>query len=159
MLSFLTNKHILIAMLVAPILAVLAWIAVGQFAGEKPHKAQPGREYPLLEQSNCRYASGACDLVNEDFKVRLVLDKTADPVLVLSASHALDGVLLSVGTPEQNLPPEKMRPADGQGLEWRVLLGRVPSEQERIRLVATSSGTAYFAEASTLFMGGDLPGR
>lgn len=159
MFKFLTNKHVIIAMLVAPVLAVLAWMAVGQFAGEQPHKAQPGRDYPLVEQSNCRYASGACDLGNEDFRIRLVLDTSAEPVLVLSASHPLDGVLLSVGSAEQNLPPEKMRAADGQGLEWRVLLGRVPSAQERIRLVATAAGSAYFAEASTLFMGGDQVGQ
>ena len=159
MFKFLTNKHVIIAMLVAPILGVLAWIAVGQFAGEKPHQAQPGRDYPLVEQSNCRYDSGACDLSNEDFRLRLVLDQSADAVLVLSASHPLDGVLLSVGTSEQNLPPAKMRAADGQGLEWRVLLGRIPSEQERIRLVATTGGSAYFAEASTLFMGGDQPAQ
>ena len=155
MFKFLTNKHVIIAMLVAPVLAVLAWIAVGQFAGEQPHSAQPGRDYPLVEQSNCRYASGACDLSNEDFRLRLVLDSSADPVLVLSASHTLDGVLLSVGTPDQNLPPEKMRAADGQGLGVRVLLGRVPSPRERIRLVATAGGSAYFAEASTLFTGGE----
>jgi hypothetical protein len=159
MFKFLTNKHVIIAMLVAPILAVLAWIAVGQFAGEQPHSAQPGRDYPLVAQSNCRYASGACDLSNEDFRVRLVLDQSADPVLILSASHPLDGVLLSVGTPEQNLPPERMRAADGQGLEWQVLLGRVPSPQERIRLVATTGGSAYFAEASTLFMVGEQAGQ
>ena len=159
MFKFLSNKHVIIAMLVAPILAVLAWIAVGQFAGEKPHKAEPGRDYPLVEQSNCRYASGACDLSNEDFKLRLSLYRSADPVIVLSASHPLDGVLLSVGTSEQNLPPEKMRAADGQGLKWRMLLGRVPGEQERIRLVATTGGSAYFAEASTLFMGDDTNGQ
>jgi hypothetical protein len=159
MLKLLTNKHVIIAMLVAPILAVLAWLAVGQFAGEQPQKAQPGREYPMVEQSNCRYASGACDLSNEDFKLRLTLDQAADPVLVLSASHPLDGVLMSVGTPEQNLPPEKMRAADGQGLKWRLLLGRVPAGEERIRLVATTGGSAYFAEASTHFMGDDKSGQ
>jgi len=122
MLKLLTNKHMIIAMLVAPVLAVLAWFAVGEFAGEQAHKAEAGREYPLVEQS------------------------------ILRASHALEGVLMAIGPPESSLPPDKMRTADGRGKEWRMLIGGVPGPQERIRLVATAGGSAYFAEASTRFV-------
>jgi len=155
----LTNKHVVTAMIVAPVLAVLAWIAVGQFAGEQPEPAQPGREYPLVEQSNCRYASGACDLTNEAFTLRLSLDRSADPVLNLSASHPLDGVLISVSFADDNTPPEQMRVTDGQGLAWGVLLGRVPGPGERVRLVAVTGGTAYFGEASTQFMAENPAGQ
>jgi len=152
MLKLLTNKHVVIAMIVAPVLAVLAWIAVGQFAGEQAAPAQAGREYPLVEQSNCRYASGACDLTNEEFKLRLSLDRSGDPVLNLSASHPLDGVLISVGAVDDNSPPAQMRATGGQGTGWSMLLGRVPDAGERVRLVAVAGGSAYFAEASTQFM-------
>jgi hypothetical protein len=152
MLKLLGNKHVIIAMLVAPLLAVLAWFAVGQFAGEQPRKAEVGREYPLVEQSNCRYESGVCELRNEDMVIKLSLEQGADEVLVLRASHALEGVLLAIGPPESSLPPDKMRTADGQGKEWRMLIGGVPGPQERIRLVATAGGSTYFAEASTRFV-------
>lgn len=152
MFKLLTNKHMIIAMLVAPVLAVLAWFAVGEFAGEQAHKAEAGREYPLVEQSNCRYESGVCELRNEDMVIKLSLEQGADEVLVLRASHALEGVLMAIGPPESSLPPDKMRTSDGQGKEWRMLIGGVPGPQERIRLVATAGGSAYFAEASTRFV-------
>ena len=156
MLKLLTNKHVIIALIVAPLLAVLAWVAIGQLAGEKPRPATPGRDYPLVEQSNCRYESALCELRNEDFVLQLALDTDSDLVIVLRSSHPLDGVLMAVGAPEADLPPETMQAADGGGREWYLLLGRMPGPQERIRLVATAAGSAYFAEASTRFMQPDL---
>jgi len=148
------NKHVVIAMIVAPILSVLAWIAVGQLGGEQPREAKPGESYPLVEQSNCRYVSGACDLRNEDFKLRLTLDRgAAGPEFVLTSSHPLQGVILSVGVPEQNaLEPTAMRPSDGQGLLWRIVVNDIPEASERIRLVARASDSSYYAEASTTFL-------
>jgi hypothetical protein len=148
-----TNKHVIVALIVAPILAVLAWIAVGQFTGEQAAPARPGQNYPLVEQSNCRYPSGACDLRNEDFKLRLTVEE--GPVgqqMVLSASHPLEGVVLSVARPDSDQPPSGMSATDGRGLEWRVGLGAMPAPQERIRLVARAAGSSYFGDASSLFL-------
>ena len=64
-----TNKHVIVALIVAPVLSVLAWYAVGSFTGEQPTPAEPGQSYPLVEKSNCRYPSGECELENEDFSV------------------------------------------------------------------------------------------
>lgn len=145
------NKHVVIAMIVAPILSILAWVAVGEFTGEKPQAAEPGNSYALVEKSNCRYESGACDLENRDFKLRLTLQEgLTGPEFLLSASHALEGIVLAVGTPE--VQPMPMRPSDGQGLEWRIVIDQVPGPQERIRLVARAAGSSYFAEASTTFL-------
>jgi hypothetical protein len=147
------NKHVIIAMIVAPILSILAWFAVGQFTGEQPQVAKPGQSYPLVEKSNCRYESGACDLENEDFKVRLTLQTgVTGPEFVLSSSHSLEGVVLSVGEPDGDVPPVPMRASDGQGLQWRMAVHEVPGPAERIRLVARASGTSYFADASTTFL-------
>lgn len=148
-----TNKHVIIAMIVTPVLAVLAWIAVGQFAGEQAQVAQPGQSYPLVEQSNCRYSSGACDLRNEDFKLRLTLEAgPSGPEFVLSASHPLEGVVLAVSDPDSTAQPGAMRASDGQGLEWRMALAEIPGSTQRIRLVARAAGSSYFAEASTTFV-------
>ena len=65
------NKHVVIAMLVAPILAVIAWYGVDSIVAEQAQVAKPGDSYPLVARSNCRYDSGACDLVNNDFKLTL----------------------------------------------------------------------------------------
>lgn len=147
------NKHVVIAMIVAPILSILAWIGVGQLTGEQPQPAKPGESYPLVEKSNCRYESGACDLENEEFKLRLTLQQgVTGPEFVLTASHALEGVVLSVGAAESQEQPAAMRASDGQGLQWRIALAEKPSAEQRIRLVAHAAGSSYFADASTTFL-------
>ena len=148
-----TNKHVIIAMIVAPILSVLAWFAVGNLTGEQAAPAQPGQSYPLVEKSNCRYASGLCDLQNEDFELTLSYeDGVSGPQLVLRSSHPLEGVVLGVGLPDAEEAPAVMRASDGQGLEWRLAIGGAPLPNERIRLVAMAGGSSYFADASTLFL-------
>lgn len=147
------NKHVVIAMIVAPILSILAWFAVGQFTGEQPQVAEPGQSYPLVEKSNCRYQSGACDLENSDFKLRLTLQEgIAGPEFLLTASHVLDGVVLAVAAVDAPEQPTPMRAIDGQGLQWRMALSGVPGPAERIRLVARAAGASYFADASTTFL-------
>ncbi len=147
------NKHVIIAMIVTPILSILAWVAVGQFMGEQPKAAKPGQSYPLVEKSNCRYASGACDLENEDFRLRLSLtDGITGPEFILSASHPLEGVVLAVAPSDSDTVPAAMRASDGQGLEWRMALAGMPAENERIRLVARAGGSSYFADAATAFL-------
>lgn len=151
MLKLLTDKHVVIAMLVAPALGVFAWFAVGQLAGEQPHKAQSGREYPLLEQSNCRYESGACDLRNEDMVIQLSIGEGTEVFLIGHASHELDRVLLAMGPPDSDMVPREMQSSGGRK-EWHIRLDAMPEQGERIRLVATAGGVAYYAEASTQFL-------
>jgi hypothetical protein len=148
-----TNKHVIIAMIVAPVLAILAWVAAGQFAGERPQTPVAGMSYPLVEKSNCRYASGACDLENEDF--RLTITQTgADSIteLVVRSAYPLDGVVIGIGSPQEEAEPTPMRAIDGQGLEWHLVLDSPPGPAERIRLVAIAGGSSYFADASTAFL-------
>jgi hypothetical protein len=147
-----TNKHLLIAMIVAPVLAVLAWIAAGQLAGEEPQAAVPGESYPLVEKSNCRYPSGACDLENAEFRLRLTAAATGGGEVLLSSTHPLDGVVLGVGLPAEETLPATMHSADDRGLEWRLELGSAPGPAQRIRLVALAGGSSYFAEAATAFL-------
>ena len=148
-----TNKHVIVAMIVAPVLSILAWFSVGEFIGEKPQVARPGQSYPLVEKSNCRYESGLCELENEDFRLKLFyVDDAAGRQLVLRSSHALEGVIISVGIPEGKEPPDAMRSADGQQLEWRLVLDYRPAPEERIRLVASAAGSTYYGEAGTLFL-------
>ena len=146
---FFTNKHVVIALIVAPILAILAWFAVGEFAGEKAQPAQQGKSYPLVEKSNCRYESGHCDLHNEDFKLALELDGLN---LLVQSAHSLRGVMVSVGSPEQEFPPVAMTAEDQTGRRWRYTLADVPDTSDRIRLVASTEQNAYFGDVATLFV-------
>jgi hypothetical protein len=147
---FFTNKHVVVALIVAPVLSILAWYAVGEFAGEKAEPATRGDSYPLVEKSNCRYESGSCDLENGDFK--LTLQVTESAVLTMQSAHPLQGVLVSVGDPVLQLDPGPMHRVDPEGLSWRLPLEQVPGAGERIRLVAQTRGNTYFADASTLFI-------
>lgn len=152
-IAMFTNRHVIIAMIVAPVLAILAWFAVGYLGGEKPRPAVAGATYPLVEKSNCRYESGACDLENEDFQLRLTyLEPVTGPELVLSASHPLEGVLLAVDETGVEGQPDMMRASDGRGLEWRMALAGRPAPAQRIRLVARAGGSSYYADASTTFL-------
>ena len=148
-----TNKHVIIAFIVAPILAILAWFAVGNLMGEKAAPAQEGQSYPLVEKSNCRYDSGVCHLENEDFRLALSYQDTpAGRELVLRSSHPLDGVALAVAVPGSEVPPGMMRAVDGQGMEWRLPVDSRPGLDQRIMLVASSGGSSYFADAATAFL-------
>lgn len=148
-----TNKHVIVALIVAPILSVLAWIAVGNMIGEKPAPAKAGQTYPLVEKSNCRWQSGACNLENEDFELVLSYrEASTGRQLLLQSSHALEGVALGVGAEDGEGQPQMMRAVDGQGLEWLITLPQRPDPQQRIRLVARSGGSTWFADASTAFL-------
>jgi hypothetical protein len=149
-----TDKHIIVALLITPVLAILAWFAMDQVVGEKARPALAGSSYPLAEQSNCRYSSGRCELVNGDFK--LVFEMLAGELL-LASSHPLDGVLLSVKSPELNLPPVTMNATDQNKLHWRISLARTPRASERIRVAVRAEGSAYFGEASITWMAAELP--
>lgn len=148
-----TNKHVVIALIVGPILAILAWIGVGQIAGEKSAAAVSGKSYPLVEKSDCRYESGHCKLENEDFKLVLRLEQQGiDAVLVLTSVHALDGVLVSVAVPGSETTPSAMRVSDAQNMEWIISVEELPTPPQRIYLVASSGGVQYFGDAATLFI-------
>ena len=147
------NKHVIVAMLVAPLLAILAWFAVGQFAGEKPHAALPGQSYPLVEQSNCRYDSGACDVENEDVRFRLTLVQSGSALeLHLSSSLPLEGVLLAVTVAGMGNKPAGMAAVDADGKLWRLALAELPRKDGRLRIAARSAGSNYYADVATSFL-------
>ena len=148
-----TNKHVIIALIVGPILAILAWLAVGQIAGEKAAVAVAGQSYPLVEKSDCRYESGHCKLENEDFKLLLKVEQRGlGSLLVLTSKHALDGVMISVAAADHEVQPSAMRSGNAEALEWTLILESVPAPAERIHLVASRGGTQYFGDAGTLFI-------
>lgn len=150
------NKHVIIAMLVAPILAVLAWFAVDSLVSEKAAPAIAGQSYPLVERSNCRYASGICDLENEEFKLSMTVDKAALPVMLsIESAHGLDGVALAVGETATDSAPSKLNRDNAEGTQWSLQLDAIPQPDQRIRLVASRQGVQWFADASVAFIEGE----
>jgi hypothetical protein len=152
--NVLKNKHVVVAALVAPVLAILAWFAIDFLMGERPKPALEGQSYPLVERSNCRYASGRCALANGDFKLELTTGGTArDRVtLTLSSVFPLDGAMVAmVDGQGDDAPPVPMQPGSGDGLNWSLDIARPDPERQRLRLVVSSAGALYFGDVATAF--------
>lgn len=153
-MNVLKNKHVVVAALVAPVLAILAWFALDLLMGERPKPALEGQSYPLVERSNCRYASGSCALANGDFKLELTTEGTAPDrvILTLSSVFPLDGAMVAmVDGQGDDAPPVPMRPGSGDGLSWSLDIARPDPERQRLRLVVSSAGVLYFGDVATAF--------
>ncbi len=153
-MNFLKNRHLMIATLVAPVLAVLAYFAIGAMVGEKPHVAEEGQSYQLVEKPNCRYSSGNCGLKNNDFELTLNVEWLDDRRvhLMLKSVFPLDGVKVALVENEADeKPPVDMRPLSNDGLSWSLDMALPDPEQSRLRLVASSNRSFYFGDVATKF--------
>lgn len=151
----LKNWHVVAAMLVAPILAILAWFAVDWFVAERPHAARPGQDYPLLAKPNCRWPSGTCDLENESFRLTLTptsLDAAALRLRIESRfplSGATAGLAPAAGTASE---PVAFSPADEQATVWSGTLPAPRGEGAVLQVVVNAEGSRYFAEVPVVFL-------
>lgn len=147
------NKHVVVAMLVAPVLAIMSWFAVDYFVAERPHAAKPGAMYPLAARPNCRYASGRCELVNNDFELTLrVLTEGASPVLRLTASHPLSEARGAVGAASGDLDePRAFAASDDDGIDWSLALDSEPGADDTLRIAVVAGQSTYYAEVGTAF--------
>jgi hypothetical protein len=151
----LSNRHVVVAFLLLPLLSLLGWWAAGTLTGEQPGAAQQGMSYPLVARSGCRYAGGACTMENVD--VRLALAQVEDGI-ELQASLPLEGVLLAIGSPGDQRSPLAMTRRDERGTQWRLLLSARPEPGDRIRLAARARGITWFGETGTAFLHARTPG-
>ncbi len=148
------NKHVVVAMLVAPVLAIMGWFAVDYFVAERPQAARPGAAYPLVARPNCRYASGRCELVNNDFLLSLKLTTdTGLPVLHLSASHPLSEAHGAIGAAPGGLDEPRAFSADAAGgTDWSLELDSEPAAGDTLRVAVKAQQSTYYAEIGTAFM-------
>lgn len=153
-LRLITDRHLLIALLVAPLLAVLAWFATDALISEKAKPAQAGEDYRLLPKSNCRYASGVCDLVNEDMHLELSVSSGSSTRLELRASHGLSMAVISIGGTDSGAEPMPMRQLDYDGLRRIMPVTVNSSDTELLRLVVVAGQSRYYAQTSVGFIGG-----
>ena len=148
------NKHLTVAMLMAPILALMAYFGVNFMVGEEPQVAEAGKSYVLVEKPNCRYDSGACGLKNADFELTLGYEWIgADRMLLKLASvYPLEGVLVAMVELEaEEERPVEMLPAGPDGLSWFLEMARPDPENQRLHLVASAAGSLYLGDVATRF--------
>ena len=148
------NKHLIIAMLVAPMLAIMAWFAVDYFVAERPHVAKEGAAYTLIAKSNCRYDSGQCDLENSDFKLSLrPMSVTSGSVqLEMTSAFALQSATLGLVDDGAPAPPSPMAATTDEALHWTTRIDRPAGESSTIRVAVTADGATYYAEVPTVFL-------
>lgn len=153
-MSVFTNKHVVVAMIVAPILAILAYFGVDAFVSEKPHAALSGSNYELLEKPNCRYSSGVCGLKNGDFELKLNIEwQTAESGMIhLRSIFPLDGARVAiVEEGQKETPPVAMQPVDQKRLVWQVPFQQLSPETSRIRVAVSSNEVIYFGDVAATF--------
>lgn len=156
-----TNKHVVIAMIVAPILAILAYYAVGFFVEEKPQQAQPGQAYKLVAKPSCRYESGVCELRNDDVQISIVGKPAGQALdLVLGSKIPLEAAQIAVGrqtngatnAPLKFTKPMTLQASGQERKQWVITVSKINHTQAAFRLVAYIQGSAYFAEFPAIFL-------
>jgi hypothetical protein len=154
------NKHVVIALIVAPILAVLAWFAVGQIAGEKAKVAEPGAAYPLVARSNCRWASGQCELHNNDLEMTILPLELGAQYTKLSLdsefplTQATFALLLNGNEVVANAEHDASPDAPAQ---MTVTLPAFADPEAMLRVAVTVQESLYFAEVPVVFMRPEAP--
>ncbi len=153
-MSFLKNKHLMIATLMAPLLALAAYFAVNALLGETPHAAEAGQSYQLAEKPNCRHSGGICGLKNGDFELDLTYEwlDNGRMLLKLESAHPLDGLLLALVENEaSDKQPVDMRPKGNDGLNWSLDIARPDPDRHRLHMVASANQALYFGDAALKF--------
>lgn len=147
------NKHVIIAMLVAPVLAVIAYFGVDYIVSEKPHAAVEGNAYPLVAKSNCRYSSGRCTFKNGDINIEITPDfQQEKPLLKISSSHPVEGIKLGISDvngQSSGFPQLDMQTTNG--LEWHTVMPSALSDNMAIQLVAKIEDVLYYGETGMAF--------
>ena len=154
----LTNKHFIATLIVTPILSVIGYFAADYLVAERPHQANSGGRYPLVQSPDCRYASGQCSLRNGNFKVVIAggTDHNGDFSLHLESVFALDTILVSVvGDVAEIANPIAMQPLSDDGKSWQLSL--YAPDRQYMRLVVTVAGAVYYAESGMAFLNGEAP--
>ncbi len=161
MYKIMKNKHVVLSMLIAPILAIVTYIATDEIVSDPPIAADKSASYPLAAKSNCRYESGRCTLVNGDVELNLraeILNET-HVVLTADVSLDLDNLMLSIGLADADILPRLMGIASKDKKRWELT---VPTEDMLsvdktldnlvVRVVAQAQGSAFYAETSAKFL-------
>ena len=154
MQAMFTNKHVVVAMLVAPVLSIMGWFAVDYFVAERPHAARTGATYALMAKSNCRYDSGQCDLENGDFELSLrSIDVATESVSVeLRSRFPLQTATVGYIDERSEALPTGMESTDPGAMLWSAALDLPSSDTSTIGIAVTADGATYYAEIPAVFL-------
>lgn len=151
----LKNKHLIIALIIAPILAVLAYFATDMLVAEEPALAKQGVQYPLVAHPSCRYESGRCVLQNGNFKLHVTGESFDDGRLIISirSEFPLEQANISVvRSTDEFKGPSAMQSVDNDLNHWRLSIQAVKPSEQLMRVVVMAGGAVYYGETAMLFL-------
>ena len=152
-MNILKNKHLILAMFVAPVLAIIAYFSVDYMVAEKPQAAVEGAAYKLAAKSNCRYQSGACTLKNGDIEVQILAKRINSREVELNMHSALPIQNAIISQVVGNLASEPVVMLQGAAAaDWSVLLDLPEPQNTRLRLALNIADTMYYAETTAVFI-------
>jgi hypothetical protein len=154
-MEFFKSKHVIVAMLIAPILALISYFSVDAAVSEKPHAAVAGEHYELLEKSNCRYSSGACDLKNGDMHIAITPEWVTNQKLrlTINSSQPLENVVgARVNVLGEEVAASKLQSLDDSGLNWTTEMTTPDADLERLHLAVSINDTWYYGDAALKFI-------
>lgn len=153
-MSFFKNKHVILAMFIAPVLAIIAYFATDYIVSEKPHQVKQGETYKLAAQPNCRYPSGLCTLYNGDIEVYVRIERVADSAikLVLQASVPMQNALASFASGTNEAQPTTLYRSAEDPDTWNAEFGFADVEEKNLRLALEISDSVFYAETPAVFV-------
>ncbi len=131
------NKHTKLAILVAPILAVIGYIASDYYV---EYQANQPKIFQLTQQDTCSISEKKCLLISGDFKINIYNERNKT---ILNATFPLDEVTLFVVDNSNNAQPYAMSVKDNP-YYWQTEVLLVP--EQTLRLIAAIKGSKYIAE-------------
>ena len=142
------NKHVLVALIVAPILAILAWYATGYIVDEKEQVIKNGSIYTLVPRPNCRWASGKCTLANNDLEIDITGKYTSYTLELAIKSHVpLSEIKISYDKKDK---PQSMV-YDSKKDIWYGILD-LKYKAQYINTVFIINNTVFYAQFPTTFL-------
>ncbi|MFT7681481.1 MAG: ethanolamine utilization microcompartment shell protein EutS [Moritella dasanensis] len=141
------NKHTKVAVLVAPLLAVLGYVASDYFI---ENDADEIKLITLVPESSCAVLAGECVLISGDFKVN-VFDKAGSTVI--NSTFPLDEAVLFLVDGNNNATPYPLTQVQSN-YYWQAQTPlrelAATSASYKLRLIASIKGGNYISEFETL---------
>ena len=153
-MNVLKNKHLILAMFVAPVLAIIAYFSVDYMVSEKPQAAMQGRTYKLAAKSNCRYQSGVCTLKNGDIEVQIRARRVDQKAVELNmhSELSIQKAVISYVADDIASDPVMMNTSSTDVSDWQVRLNLPDPQNTQLRLALNIADSMYYAETTAVFI-------
>lgn len=147
------NRHVIIAMFVAPLLALGAYFLTDFIVSEDSIAAEEGQAYPMVAKSNCRYQSGVCTLANGEIelKVRVIQEADGSDVLMLKSNRNIEGAKIALLTDFYEGSPVDLLASRNGDVIWSTALTENKSDVQELRVAVKSEGVMFYATTTTEF--------